>query len=130
MKKNEICKIVYSKKYQNKIIFALALSFLPLFSRVVFGNCNGIAMVDYLQKTVLLNLGTIELYGSNDPYRREPRSPRKTRQPSGGEWPTACWKQLCLCSDLIWANSVCSLNACMLLPFWFRHSWTSPWMSP
>ncbi|KAK2531413.1 Stxbp5 [Columba guinea] len=51
---------------------------------VVFGNCNGIAMVDYLQKTVLLNLGTVELYGSNDPYRREPRSPRKTRQPSGG----------------------------------------------
>ncbi|XP_029877224.1 syntaxin-binding protein 5 isoform X13 [Aquila chrysaetos chrysaetos] len=51
---------------------------------VVFGNCNGIAMVDYLQKTVLLNLSTIELYGSNDPYRREPRSPRKTRQPSGG----------------------------------------------
>ncbi|XP_029877223.1 syntaxin-binding protein 5 isoform X12 [Aquila chrysaetos chrysaetos] len=50
---------------------------------VVFGNCNGIAMVDYLQKTVLLNLSTIELYGSNDPYRREPRSPRKTRQPSG-----------------------------------------------
>ncbi|XP_064365259.1 syntaxin-binding protein 5 isoform X4 [Dromaius novaehollandiae] len=50
---------------------------------VVFGNSNGIAMVDYLQKTVLLNLGTIELYGSNDPYRREPRSPRKTRQPSG-----------------------------------------------
>ncbi|XP_024075627.1 syntaxin-binding protein 5 isoform X1 [Terrapene carolina triunguis] len=50
---------------------------------VVFGNCNGIAMVDYLQKTVLLNLGTIELYGSNDPYRREPRSPRKSRQPSG-----------------------------------------------
>ncbi|XP_016079415.1 PREDICTED: syntaxin-binding protein 5 isoform X3 [Miniopterus natalensis] len=51
---------------------------------VVFGNCNGIAIVDYLQKAVLLNLGTIELYGSNDPYRREPRSPRKSRQPSGG----------------------------------------------
>uniref|UniRef100_A0A287D8Z8 Syntaxin-binding protein 5-like n=1 Tax=Ictidomys tridecemlineatus TaxID=43179 RepID=A0A287D8Z8_ICTTR len=50
---------------------------------VVFGNCNGIAMIDYLQKAVLLNLGTIELYGSNDPYRREPRSPRKSRQPSG-----------------------------------------------
>ncbi|XP_075059691.1 syntaxin-binding protein 5 isoform X5 [Mixophyes fleayi] len=61
---------------------------------VVFGNCNGIAMVDYIQKTVLLNLGTIELYGSNDPYQRQPRSPRKTRQPSGGlsdisESPTA-----------------------------------------
>ncbi|KAM8788991.1 syntaxin-binding protein 5 isoform 4-T4 [Rhynchonycteris naso] len=50
---------------------------------VVFGNCNGIAMVDYFQKAVLLNLGTIELYGSSDPCRREPRSPRKSRQPSG-----------------------------------------------
>ncbi|KAM9060240.1 syntaxin-binding protein 5 isoform 5-T5 [Megaptera novaeangliae] len=50
---------------------------------VVFGNCSGIAMVDYLQKAVLLNLGTIELCGFSDPYRREPRSPRKSRQPSG-----------------------------------------------
>ncbi|XP_039603474.1 syntaxin-binding protein 5 isoform X3 [Polypterus senegalus] len=50
---------------------------------VVFGNSNGLAIVDYLQKTVLLNLGTVELYGSNDPYQRQPRSPRKTRQPSG-----------------------------------------------
>ncbi|XP_032882011.1 syntaxin-binding protein 5 isoform X4 [Amblyraja radiata] len=51
---------------------------------LVFGNCNGIAMVDYIQKTILLNLGTIELYGSNDPYQRQPKSPRKTRQASGG----------------------------------------------
>ncbi|XP_064196565.1 syntaxin-binding protein 5a isoform X19 [Anguilla rostrata] len=51
---------------------------------VVFGNSNGLAVVDYLQKTVLLNLGTIELYGSSDPYQRQPRSPRKARQPSGG----------------------------------------------
>uniref|UniRef100_A0A3B3SVL6 Syntaxin-binding protein 5-like n=1 Tax=Paramormyrops kingsleyae TaxID=1676925 RepID=A0A3B3SVL6_9TELE len=50
---------------------------------VVFGNSNGLAVVDYLQKTVLLNLGTVELYGSNDPYQRQPRSPRKSRQPSG-----------------------------------------------
>ncbi|XP_033874852.1 syntaxin-binding protein 5 isoform X11 [Acipenser ruthenus] len=50
---------------------------------VVFGNSNGLAIVDYLQKTVLLNRGIIELYGSNDPYQRQPRSPRKTRQPSG-----------------------------------------------
>ncbi|TRZ17573.1 hypothetical protein HGM15179_009518 [Zosterops borbonicus] len=60
-----------------------SLAINSAYGLVVFGNCNGIAMVDYLQKTVLLNLGTIELYGSNDPYRREPRSPRKTRQPSG-----------------------------------------------
>ncbi|MFT7797567.1 syntaxin-binding protein 5 isoform X1 [Arapaima gigas] len=51
---------------------------------LAFGNSNGLAIVDYLQKTVLLNLGTVELYGSNDPYQRQPRSPRKSRQPSGG----------------------------------------------
>ncbi|KAL7888747.1 hypothetical protein AOLI_G00037210 [Acnodon oligacanthus] len=51
---------------------------------VVFGNTNGLAVVDYLQKTILLNLSTVELYGSNDPYQRQPRSPRKSRQPSGG----------------------------------------------
>ncbi|KAL1770075.1 syntaxin-binding protein 5 isoform X3 [Sigmodon hispidus] len=62
-------------------ITSLALN--SAYGLVVFGNCNGIAMVDYLQKAVLLNLSTIELYGSNDPYRREPRSPRKSRQPSG-----------------------------------------------
>ncbi|XP_061610028.1 syntaxin-binding protein 5a isoform X5 [Phyllopteryx taeniolatus] len=51
---------------------------------VVFGNSNGVAVVDYIQKTVVSNLGTLELYGSNDPYQRQPRSPRKSRQPSGG----------------------------------------------
>ncbi|KAH0622367.1 hypothetical protein JD844_024618, partial [Phrynosoma platyrhinos] len=61
-----------------------SLAINSAYGLVVFGNCNGIAMVDYLQKTTLLNLGTVELYGSNDPYRREPRSPRKSRQPSGG----------------------------------------------
>uniref|UniRef100_A0A8C5WI82 Syntaxin-binding protein 5-like n=1 Tax=Leptobrachium leishanense TaxID=445787 RepID=A0A8C5WI82_9ANUR len=60
-----------------------SLAINSAYGLVVFGNCNGIAMVDYIQKTVLLNLGTIELYGSNDPYQRQPRSPRKTRQPSG-----------------------------------------------
>ncbi|NXA74192.1 STXB5 protein, partial [Thryothorus ludovicianus] len=65
-----------------------SLAINSAYGLVVFGNCNGIAMVDYLQKTVLLNLGTIELYGSNDPYRREPRSPRKTRQPSGDKSPS------------------------------------------
>ncbi|XP_053317349.1 syntaxin-binding protein 5 isoform X4 [Spea bombifrons] len=60
-----------------------SLAINSAYGLVVFGNCNGIAMVDYIQKTVLLNLGTVELYGSNDPYQRQPRSPRKTRQPSG-----------------------------------------------
>uniref|UniRef100_A0A8C7HB96 Syntaxin-binding protein 5-like n=1 Tax=Oncorhynchus kisutch TaxID=8019 RepID=A0A8C7HB96_ONCKI len=63
-------------------ITSLALN--SSYGLIVFGNSNGLAVVDYLQKTVLLNLGTVELYGSNDPYQRQPRSPRKTRQPSGG----------------------------------------------
>ncbi|XP_068577711.1 syntaxin-binding protein 5 isoform X4 [Cebidichthys violaceus] len=50
---------------------------------VVFGNSNGLAVVDYLQKTLLLNMGTSELYSPSDPYQRQPRSPRKVRQPSG-----------------------------------------------
>ncbi|XP_036927156.1 syntaxin-binding protein 5 isoform X4 [Acanthopagrus latus] len=50
---------------------------------VVFGNSSGLAVVDYLQKTLLLNMGTTELYSPSDPYQRQPRSPRKQRQPSG-----------------------------------------------
>ncbi|OCT77906.1 syntaxin-binding protein 5 isoform X3 [Xenopus laevis] len=60
-----------------------SLAINSAYGLVVFGNCNGIAIVDYIQKAVLLNLSTVELYGSNDPYQRQPRSPRKTRQPSG-----------------------------------------------
>ncbi|XP_050988885.1 syntaxin-binding protein 5 isoform X2 [Labeo rohita] len=51
---------------------------------VAFGNGNGLAVVDYIQKTLLLNVSTAELYGSTDPHHRQPRSPRKTRQPSAG----------------------------------------------
>lgn len=72
-------------------IKGFALFYIPVFHRVVFGNSNGLAVVDYLQKTVLLNLGTMELYGSNDPYQRQLRSPRKSRQPSGGLICTQTW---------------------------------------
>ncbi|XP_077416245.1 syntaxin-binding protein 5 isoform X3 [Vanacampus margaritifer] len=50
---------------------------------VVFGNSNGLAVVDYLQKTLLLNLGTSELHSPSEPNQRQPCSPRKARQPSG-----------------------------------------------
>ncbi|XP_029543434.1 syntaxin-binding protein 5-like isoform X3 [Oncorhynchus nerka] len=50
---------------------------------VVFGNSNGLAVVDYLQKTLVLNMGTSELYSPSDPYQRRPRSPRKKPQSSG-----------------------------------------------
>uniref|UniRef100_A0A8C3LIP6 Syntaxin binding protein 5 like n=1 Tax=Chrysolophus pictus TaxID=9089 RepID=A0A8C3LIP6_CHRPC len=51
---------------------------------VAFGNCNGLAVVDFMQKTVLLSMGTLELYGSSDPYQRQPRSPRKSKQFAAG----------------------------------------------
>ncbi|NXK25386.1 STB5L protein, partial [Arenaria interpres] len=47
---------------------------------VAFGNCNGLAVVDFMQRTVLLSMGTLDLYGSSDPYQRQPRSPRKSKQ--------------------------------------------------
>ncbi|XP_048049591.1 syntaxin-binding protein 5-like isoform X9 [Megalobrama amblycephala] len=47
---------------------------------LALGNCNGLAVVDYLQKTVLLCMNTLELYGSADPFQRLTRSPRKNRQ--------------------------------------------------
>ncbi|XP_059374484.1 syntaxin-binding protein 5 isoform X3 [Carassius carassius] len=51
---------------------------------VAFGSGNGLAVVDYLQKTLIVNVSTAELYGSTDPHHRQPHSPRKTRQPSAG----------------------------------------------
>nr|XP_023684677.1 syntaxin-binding protein 5-like isoform X10 [Paramormyrops kingsleyae] len=50
------------------------------YSLLALGNCNGLVVVDYLQKNVLLCMSTLELYGSNDPYQRLARSPRKSRQ--------------------------------------------------
>ncbi|XP_054887907.1 syntaxin-binding protein 5-like isoform X7 [Poeciliopsis prolifica] len=47
---------------------------------LAFGNCNGLAVVDYLQKTVILCISTLDLYGATDPYQRLSRSPRRNRQ--------------------------------------------------
>ncbi|XP_059355920.1 syntaxin-binding protein 5-like isoform X10 [Carassius carassius] len=51
---------------------------------LALGNCNGLAVVDYLQKTILLCMNTLELYGSADPFQRLTRSPRKNRQSTSG----------------------------------------------
>uniref|UniRef100_A0AAY4EDC3 Syntaxin-binding protein 5-like n=1 Tax=Denticeps clupeoides TaxID=299321 RepID=A0AAY4EDC3_9TELE len=44
---------------------------------VTFGNSSGVAVVDYLQKTLLLNVSATELYSPSE--QRQPRSPRKNR---------------------------------------------------
>ncbi|XP_028291621.1 syntaxin-binding protein 5-like isoform X7 [Gouania willdenowi] len=51
---------------------------------LAFGNCNGLAVVDYLQKTILLCMSTLDLYGATDPYQRLTRSPRRNRQSTSG----------------------------------------------
>nr|XP_043875444.1 syntaxin-binding protein 5-like isoform X7 [Solea senegalensis] len=47
---------------------------------LAFGNCSGLVVVDYLQKTILLCMSTLDLYGAADPYQRLTRSPRRNRQ--------------------------------------------------
>ncbi|CAN2387727.1 syntaxin-binding protein 5-like [Pristimantis euphronides] len=59
-------------------ITSLAVS--SAYGLVAFGNCTGLAVVDYIQKTILLSMGTAYLYGASDPYQRQPRSPRKSKQ--------------------------------------------------
>lgn len=53
-------------------------------SSLAFGNCNGLAVVDYLQKTILLCMSTLDMYGAADPYQRLTRSPRRNRQSTSG----------------------------------------------
>lgn len=53
-------------------------------SSLAFGNCNGLAVVDYMQKTILLCVSTLDLYGAADPYQRLTRSPRRNRQSTSG----------------------------------------------
>ncbi|XP_061782049.1 syntaxin-binding protein 5-like isoform X9 [Nerophis lumbriciformis] len=47
---------------------------------LALGNCNGLAVVDYMQKSLLLCMSTLDLYGAADPYQRLTRSPRRNRQ--------------------------------------------------
>ncbi|XP_052596614.1 syntaxin-binding protein 5-like isoform X10 [Peromyscus californicus insignis] len=57
-----------------------SLSISSAYGIVAFGNCTGLVVVDFIQKTVLLSMGTIDLYRSSDLYQRQPRSPRKNKQ--------------------------------------------------
>uniref|UniRef100_A0A8C7VCF1 Syntaxin-binding protein 5-like n=1 Tax=Oncorhynchus mykiss TaxID=8022 RepID=A0A8C7VCF1_ONCMY len=60
---------------------------------LAFGNCNGLTVVDFLQKTILMCMGTLDLYGAADPYQRLTRSPRKNRQSTSGRGtPTHTYK--------------------------------------
>ena len=47
------------------------------FGLLAYGNGSGLVVVDYLQQKCLLNMGTADLYGSNDPFQRMPKSPKQ-----------------------------------------------------
>lgn len=74
-----VCVFVYVSLYA----CAPAFSCLHV-SSLAFGNCNGLAVVDYLQKTILMCMSTLDLYGTADPYQRLTRSPRRNRQSTSG----------------------------------------------
>ena len=44
---------------------------------MAYGNEAGIVIIDVEQKVCLLNVGSPDLYGAQDPYSRVPRSPKK-----------------------------------------------------
>lgn len=44
---------------------------------MAYGNESGIVVVDIVQKICLLNIGSPDLYGAQDPYSRAPRSPKR-----------------------------------------------------
>ncbi|XP_044756054.1 syntaxin-binding protein 5 isoform X2 [Coccinella septempunctata] len=61
-----------------------ALSINSWYGLMAYGNEAGIVIVDIEQKVCLLNIGSPDLYGAQDPYSRVPRSPKKNNH-SGGD---------------------------------------------
>lgn len=49
---------------------------------MAYGNESGIVVIDIEQRVCLLNVGSPDLYGAQDPYSRVPRSPKKGQIPS------------------------------------------------
>jgi hypothetical protein len=49
--------------------------------RLIFGLENGLVVIDYLSKFILMNMATGDLYGTSDPFQRAALSPKR-RGPS------------------------------------------------
>uniref|UniRef100_A0A8D8D6M7 Syntaxin-binding protein 5 n=1 Tax=Culex pipiens TaxID=7175 RepID=A0A8D8D6M7_CULPI len=54
-----------------------ALTINSSYGLMAYGNEYGLAVVDIVQKSCLVNLSTQEIYGSLDLYSRTPRSPKR-----------------------------------------------------
>ncbi|KAE8745861.1 hypothetical protein FOCC_FOCC007380 [Frankliniella occidentalis] len=64
-----------------------ALSINSSYGLMAYGNESGIAVVDIVQRTCVISMGTPDLYGSADPYQRVPRSPKRGGQQDGQDDP-------------------------------------------
>ncbi|XP_056630507.1 syntaxin-binding protein 5 isoform X1 [Diorhabda sublineata] len=54
-----------------------ALTVNSSYGLMAYGNEAGIVIIDIEQKVCLLNVGSPDMYGAQDPYSRVPRSPKK-----------------------------------------------------
>ncbi len=57
------------------------LLFFSFTYRLIFGLENGLVVIDYLSKFILMNMTTGDLYGTMDPFQRTTSSPKR-RGPS------------------------------------------------
>lgn len=69
----------------NICIYYKSCSIFIYFFRLAYGNESGIVVVDIVQKISLLNIGSPDLYGAQDPYSRAPRSPKRSDNSAGPE---------------------------------------------
>jgi hypothetical protein len=56
--------------------------FYFLIDRLIFGLENGLVVIDFLSKYILMNMTTGDLYGTMDPFQRATLSPKRRGQSS------------------------------------------------
>ncbi|PIK55564.1 putative syntaxin-binding protein 5-like [Apostichopus japonicus] len=71
------CQLLWVDDEAPPVVTGVAVN--TAYGLLAIGTTNGLAIVDFMQKSCLLNMGTPDLYGSADPYQRTPRSPRKNK---------------------------------------------------
>lgn len=54
-------------------------------SRILFGTDESIVGVDYANRTLLVNVSTVDFYGPQDPFNRGHKSPKKNTKGNDGD---------------------------------------------
>ncbi|RWS07834.1 syntaxin-binding protein 5-like isoform X9, partial [Dinothrombium tinctorium] len=52
---------------------------------LAYGNENGLVIIDLIQKSIVVNIATFELYGTADPFQRYLKSPKRSTNPVAKE---------------------------------------------